>query len=101
MAKLSYADFIRKWPDTPSVEDYRKYITDCYNMYETEGFCKTFQTTYSDYVKYNGKKFKKLRRAKIKDGFDYESLPAWYIEFEEGVHIFALPEESCKIERNK
>lgn len=107
MAKLTCEEFNKKWDKTAydammqsmDYKEHRKYITDCYNMYETEGFCKTFQTTYSDYVKYNGKKFKKLRRAKIKDGFDYESLPAWYIEFEDGVHIFAFPEEICKIER--
>lgn len=107
MAKLTCEEFNKKWNgpaydamiNSGNVKEHRKYITDCYNMYETEGFCKTFQTTYTDYQKYNGMKFKKLRRAKSSDGFELETLPAWYIEFEDGVHIFALPEEICKIER--
>ena len=107
MAKLTCEEFNKKW-DKPTYDammhscsdkEHRKYITDCYNMYETEGFCKTFKTPYTDYSQYNGQTYKKLRRAKKSDGFDYESLPAWYIEFEDGVHIFALPEEICKIER--
>lgn len=107
MAKLTCEEFNKKW-DKPAYDammqsmdykEHRAYLTDCYNMYETEGFCKTFQTPYTDYSQYNGQKYKKLRRAKRSDGFDWESLPAWYIEFEDGVRIFALPEEICKIER--
>ena len=107
MAKLTCKEFNKKWnkdaydamEQSINYREHRKYLTDCYNMYETEGFCKTFQTPYADYSKYNGQKYKKLRRAKRSDGFDWESLPAWYIEFEDGVRIFALPEEICKIER--
>ncbi len=107
MAKLTCEEFNKKW-DEPTYDamvqstddkEHLKYLTDCYNMYETEGFCKTFQTHYSGYSQYNGQKYKKLRRAKMSDGFNWEVLPAWYIEFEDGVHIFAFPEEICKIER--
>ena len=107
MAKLTLNEFDKKWDRTAydamiascDGRKYRKFITDCYDMYETEGFCETFNTTYSDYIKYNGKKFKKIRRAKKSDGYDTESLPAWQIEFEDGVKIFAYPEEICKAER--
>ena len=107
MSRLTCEEFNKKWDKTAydammqsmDYKEHRKYLTDCYNMYETEGFCKTFQTPYTDYQERNGQKFKKLRRAKRRDGFDWESLPAWFIQFEDGVHIFAFPEEICKIER--
>lgn len=107
MSKLTHEEFNKKWDkaaydammQSMDYKEHRKYLTDCYNMYETEGFCKTFKTPYTDYQERNGQKFKKLRRAKRNDGFDWESLPAWFIQFEDGVRIFAFPEEICKIER--
>lgn len=107
MAKLTCEEFNKRWDkstydameQSTDYREHRKYLTDCYNMYETGGFCKTFRTPYFEYSQYNGHKYKKLRRAKMSDGFNWEDLPAWYIEFEDGVHIFAFPEEICKIGR--
>lgn len=80
-------------------ENYRKYIEDCFDMYETEGFADTFKSPYDQYKQYNDMKFKVLRRATTDDGFDLETLPAWEIQFENGEKIMALAEEICKIER--
>lgn len=82
------------------IEEYKKYLEDCYSMYETEGFCDTFESPYTDYKKYNGQKFKVVCR--MDDVFmDLESLPAWLIKFEDGDEISAWPEEICSCERTK
>lgn len=109
MAKLTCEEFNKKW-DKPAYdalmanndnweENYRKYIEDCFDMYETEGFCDTFKTPYQSIKKYNGMKFKVLRRATTDDGFDLETLPVWEIQYENGEKFMGFPEEICKIER--
>lgn len=79
--------------------DWSEYIGDCFDMYETEGFCDTFVTLYNQYAKYNGQRYELIRRSSPEDGWELESLPAWKIRFSDGVMIDAWPEEICKIER--
>ena len=106
---MTLAEFNKKWDSATynammnSEENwdkkYSKYVEDCYTMYEHYGFTDTFETTYSEKTANNGLKFKVLRRATTKDGFDLEVLPAWEIECENGDKFMAFPEEICKIER--
>ena len=108
---MTNEEFNKKW-DSDLYEDMRNetneqirlqkmngYVNDCFDMYETEGFCDTFESPYESLIKHNGKKFSVVRRCSTDDGFDIGALPAWKIKFEDGEEIEAMPEEICKIER--
>ena len=101
---MTNKEFNEKWDDAnyasalESTEKLHEYITDCFDMYETEGFADTFESPYDQFKQYNGLPFKVVERCTELD-FDLDALPAWKIEFEGGIRIDALPEEICKIER--
>lgn len=99
---MTNKEFNEKWNGRyrPGMElsETREYISDCFDMFETEGFCNLFESPYGNMKENNGKTFKVIRRCTEKD-WDVECLPAWVIEFQDGQRIDALPEEICKIER--
>ena len=81
-------------------DEWKEYINDCFDMYETEGFADTFKSPYEQFSFLNGKNFKVVCRCKPEtDSWDWGTLPAWIIEFEDGQRIEALPEEISMIER--
>ena len=77
-----------------------EYVLDCYDLYEEAGFADTFETSFDDYSRYNGKHFEVIRRIdNIDDDCDLDILPQWKIKFEDGIEINAYPEEICLVER--
>ena len=76
-----------------------EYANDCFDMYETEGMCDTFESPYDSLKKYNGMTFTIVRRCTMDDGYDCETLPTWRIKLSNGEEIDAYPEDICKIER--
>ena len=103
---MTNEEFNKKWNKSAYAQtehDNNKlieYVNDCFDMYETEGFCDTFESPYKQYARYNGLAFKVIERC-TQDDFDLTALPAWEIELETGGRMTALPEEICKIERRK
>ena len=79
-----------------------EFIEDAFNMYETSGFLATFNAIYEEEADFNGVAFQVIGRASYKDGdCDFEQLPMWHIEFEDGTKYMAFPEEITKIERER
>ena len=89
-----------------SEEEERKYVNDCFDLYEHIGFSETFRTPYEEYEEYNGKKFVVLGRLKERtpenptdlDSADLACLPMWSIRFEDGKVAHAYAEEICLAE---
>ena len=85
----------------------RKFVNNCFFIYENIGFTDTFGTPYTGetkYKKYTGMRFTVLGRVKEvtedkEHGADLECLPMWYIQFENGDIAAAYPEEICLAER--
>lgn len=85
----------------------RKFVNNCFFIYENIGFTDTFGTPYTGetkYKKYTGMRFTVLGRVKEitedkEHGADLECLPMWYIQFENGDIVAAYPEEICLAER--
>ena len=76
----------------------RKFVNNCFFIYENTGFTETFYNPYmSDtYKARNGEKFSVVGRC---NDADLETLPAWMIRFQDGNVICAYPEEICLVER--
>lgn len=76
----------------------RKFVNNCFFIYENTGFAETFYTPsiYNTYQEYNGSKFSVVGRC---NNADLETLPAWMIRFQDGNVICAYPEEICLAER--
>ena len=104
---MSVEEFDAKWGETPNrdkmdFETELEFIEDCFNMYETSGFSATYHTIYKEESEFNGVAFQVIGRASYKDGdCDFEQLPMWHIEFEDGTKYMAFPEEISKIERER
>ena len=75
-----------------SIQREREYVNHCFDLYEKEGFSKTFWTPYEDEAQHIGKKFKVLQRTP-EERNDLCTLPLWDIEFEDGLQLTAYPEE--------
>lgn len=93
---IKWEDMKVKYPEERyemSDETHRKFIEDCFKLYEKEGFNDTFWSPFSENEIYGGKSFKIIRRATEDDGIFIEQLPQWLIEFEDGKQLFAYPEE--------
>ena len=101
---MTYNEFNAKWTADAYAkaketdEGWREYVNDCFEMYEYYGFTPTFHTPYEQMAEYEGLPFKVIGR-ETEEEWDFESLPAWTIEFEGGVQISALPEEITLLER--
>ena len=100
---MTNQEFNAKWDESRyhenmSLAETREYLEDLFDMYETDGFCETFESPYDGMKTHNGKTFDVVRRCTEKD-WDIECLPAWVIVLQGGVQIDALPEEICKTER--
>ena len=96
----SWDDLHKKYPvsrEEMSEETEREFISDCYDLYEKEGFAKRFWTPYEQYKEYIGEKFsvkKRIQPGTETDlGVDLECLPMWIIAFNDGKEILAHPEE--------
>ena len=104
---MSVEEFDAKWGETPNrdkmdFETEVEFIEDAFNMYETSGFSATYHTIYKEESEFNGVAFQVIGRASYKDGdCDFEQLPMWHIEFEDGTKYMAFPEEISKIERER
>ena len=104
---MSVEEFVAKWGETPNrsemdFETEVDFIEDAFNMYETSGFSATYHSIYDDETEFNGVAFQVIGRASYKDGdCDFEQLPMWHIEFEDGTKHMAFPEEITKIERER
>lgn len=105
--EMSVEEFDAKWGEMPNrsemdFETELEFIEDAFNMYETSGFSATYHSIYKDETDFNGVAFQVIGRASYKDGdCDFEQLPMWHIEFEDGTKYMAFPEEITKIEREK
>ena len=104
---MSVEEFDAKWGEMPNrsemdFETEVEFIEDAFNMYETSGFSATYHTIYKEESEFNGVAFQVIGRASYKDGdCDFEQLPMWHIEFEDGTRYMAFPEEITKIERER
>lgn len=78
--------------DKMSTQREREFVNHCFDLYEKEGFSKTFWTPYEDEAQHIGKKFKVLQRTP-EERNDLCTLPLWDIEFEDGLQLTAYPEE--------
>ena len=105
--EMSVEEFDAKWGEMPNrsemdFETELEFIEDAFNMYETSGFLATYHTIYKEESEFNGVAFQVIGRASYKDGdCDFEQLPMWHIEFEDGTKHMAFPEEITKIERER
>ena len=82
----------------------RKFVNECFDIYEHIGFADTFGTPYTGEKKYVGMGFTVLGRVKEitedkENGADLECLPMWHIRLESGDIMAAYPEEICLAER--
>ena len=105
--EMSVEEFDAKWGEMPNrsemdFETELEFIEDAFNMYETSGFSATYHTIYKEESEFNGVAFQVIGRASYKDGdCDFEQLPMWHIEFEDGTRYMAFPEEITKVERER
>ena len=105
--EMSVEEFDAKWGEMPNrsemdFETELEFIEDCFNMYETSGFSATYHSIYEDETDFNGVAFQVIGRASYANGdCDFEQLPMWHIEFEDGTKYMAFPEEITKIERER
>lgn len=92
--------FNEKWGDAVEVDqmDYEtseEYMSDLYDAYESSGFVPFLKSSRYD-KEHDGEKFTVISRVNTDDpDWDYESLPAWRIMFEDGTEYYAFPEEIC------
>lgn len=104
---MSVDEFDAKWGETPNrsemdFETELEFIEDAFNMYETRGFLATYNAIYEDEADFNGVAFQVIGRASYSNGdCDFEQLPMWHIEFEDGTKHMAFPEEITKVERER
>lgn len=104
---MSVEEFDAKWGETPNrsemdFETELEFIEDAFNMYETSGFSATYHSIYKEESELNGVAFQVIGRASHTNGdCDFEQLPMWHIEFEDGTKHMAFPEEITKIERER
>lgn len=104
---MSVEEFNAKWGELPNrsemdFETEFDFIEDAFNMYETGGFSATYHSIYDDEKDFNGVAFQVIGRASyVTDDCDFEQLPMWHIEFEDGTKHMAFPEEITKIERER
>ena len=104
---MSVEEFDAKWGETPNrsemdFETELEFIEDAFNMYETSGFSATYHSIYEDESELNGVAFQVIGRASYSNAdCDFEQLPMWHIEFEDGTKHMAFPEEITKIERER
>lgn len=104
---MSVEEFDAKWGEIPNrsemdFETEVEFIEDAFNMYETSGFSATYHSIYEDETDFNGVAFQVIGRASYKNlDCDFEQLPMWHIEFEDGTKHMAFPEEITKIERER
>ena len=104
---MSVEEFDAKWGKMPNrsemdFETELEFIEDAFNMYETSGFSATYHSIYKDETDFNGVAFQVIGRASYSNGdCDFEQLPMWHIEFEDGTKHMAFPEEITKIERER
>jgi hypothetical protein len=102
--KMTDEKFNEKWGDV-NVDDlpdekFEEFKNDCFLLYETNGFSKTFHSPYDDEGEHNGKPFKVVRRATAEE-CDIEAMPIWVVEFEgESEPCYCYPEEICVAEEN-
>ena len=96
----SWEDMKKKYPEyrcDMSEEREKEFVSDCFDLYEKEGFNKVFWSQGGDYKQYHGKSFEVIGRVLIydgkNDGADLECLPMWNIRFEDGLVVSAYPDE--------
>ena len=96
----SWEDMKEKYPEyrcDMSEEREKEFVSDCFDLYEKEGFNKVFWSQGGDYKQYHGKSFDVIGRVPIydgkNDGADLECLPMWNIQFEDGLVVSAYADE--------
>lgn len=99
---MTWDEINQKFPEdqySMDLERNRDFIQACFEAYETEGFSDRFWTPFdfvSDEIKNHvGQHFRVIGRCQEGEQYDLNSLPAWYIEFEDGFRADAYPEEIC------
>lgn len=91
----SWEDMKRKYPmyrDEATEEQEKEFVSDCYMLYEKEGFSKVFWSQSSDLKEYVNKPFKVLGHSTEEDT-DLCCMPMWNIQFEDGHTTSAYPDE--------
>lgn len=98
---MNEKEFNNKWGNVDTelltVEDFRKFKNDCFQLYEETGFIKEFNSPYDEYGEHNGMKFNVIRRA-TEEECDIEAMPIWLVKFENGDQAYCYPEEIAVIE---
>lgn len=91
--KIKYPEY----RDEMSIEREKEFVKDCFDLYEQEGFAKTFWSQGGDFPRQKGKKFTVVSRVGVypedTDGADLECLPMWKIRFEDNFEMAAYPDE--------
>lgn len=80
------------WRDEMTEEQEKEFVSDCFMLYEKEGFAKVFWSQGGDLEEYHNKSFKVLGRSTEKDT-DLCCMPMWNIQFEDGYITAAYPDE--------
>lgn len=91
----SWKDLEEAFPmyrDEMSIEEEGKFVDHCFDLYEKEGFAKTFWSSGGDFPELIGKPFAVVRRVTEKE-INIRCLPMWKIQFKGGKRISAYPDE--------
>lgn len=93
---MTWDEMNKKYPEYSreemSEKREEKFVNDCFDCYEQEGFSKKFWSQGGDYGEKIGQSFKVLGRTTTEDA-DLSCLPMWNIEFADGTIIVAYPDE--------
>ena len=98
-----YSDYKDVWNVDIVVPNprYREYVGALSEAYEETGFCDTCKFCGCEGTEiYDNKPFRVLGRVSEDDGADLETLPLWYIRFDDGFETAAYPSEICLAERD-
>ena len=92
----NWDDMKKEYPeyrDEMTKDRERRFVNDCFALYEKEGYNKYFWSQGGDFKQYHGEPFTVLGRAKEDLDADLECLPMWKIQFLNGPIICAYPDE--------
>lgn len=91
----TWIDMTKKYPmerDDMDEETEKRYVKDCFYLYEKEGFSSVFWTPYDDYNNRNGQKIEVIGRCN-NENINLRYLPMWNIRFPDGEVLVVGPEE--------
>lgn len=90
-----WKDVQKKYPmgrDEMTEEEELRFVDDCFNLYEKEGFSPVYWSPFTDHEDRKGQEIEVFERCTVED-CDLCVLPMWKIKFRDGEVIHAYPEE--------